>query len=638
MKRFFFFILIFNYCQLMGQQVPVAGPIVHVQGFQSGQIAAGPVSYLTDSNQSSRFDNVRLSVFNQSYKSFYNALSATPARFTFWSRFSLTNYSDSTQRLYLFAGDINFIDLYIVSPGQKTKHIESGNLRPVQPEIAAFHSATPIIPMEIKSHEKTEVFIRLVQKTEEFSFDELYIYNKGGLKEAVESDYEDIHSFIVFQILFQGILICQILYVLLQWIIIKKREYAYYFLYLLAISVYFLSKYEKYYSVDILFSKYPLLTVYLNKTLLILPYYFYFRFIRSFLDMPRHYPDMNRWINRIENFLLVYLLFDLLLISTTFNVKLQREIYSYVIAIVFIVTACFIYYLFRQKKMLINYVLTGSLAVGIGNFIGLALTYLDDEGFLHGIPNKLIFSQIGIIIEIFCFTAGLSYKTMSAEKDKIRSQAKLIEQLKENEILQTKMHNIRNSIAQDLHDDIGSTLSSISILSNLAIKGNDATKTMNTIQEIKDSSVLLMEKMDDIVWSINPKNDSFENLLLRIKRFATSLFDAKNIDYHITISENIHEVKLPIEFRQHIFLILKEAINNLVKYSAATEAELCISYQGTLLEISLKDNGSGFDSLKPVNGNGLLSMRNRSEIIRGKLEIYSVMGQGTTVKLSLKIK
>ena len=161
---------------------------------------------------------------------------------------------------------------------------------------------------------------------------------------------------------------------------------------------------------------------------------------------------------------------------------------------------------------------------------------------------------------------------MSAEKEKIKSQENLIEQLKANELLQAKMQNIRNKIAQDLHDDIGSTLSSISIISNIAIRDINSDRTKATMIEIKDSSMSLMEKMDDIVWSVNPRNDTLENLLLRIKRFATTLFEAKNIDYTINIQENINEVKLPMEWRQHIYLILKEAINNLVKYSEATLA------------------------------------------------------------------
>jgi signal transduction histidine kinase len=266
------------------------------------------------------------------------------------------------------------------------------------------------------------------------------------------------------------------------------------------------------------------------------------------------------------------------------------------------------------------------------------LTYLEDEGILHNLPYKLIFSQAGIILEIFCFTAGLSYKSMSAEKEKIKSQENLIEQLKANELLQTKMQNIRNKIAQDLHDDIGSTLSSISILSNLALKEKNVNQTIATMHEIKDSSVTLMEKMDDIVWSINPRNDSLENLLLRIKRFATTLFEAKNIDYAITIQENINEVKLSMEYRQHIYLILKEAINNLVKYADATQAVIQVSYRDSVLELKLQDNGKGFDLSRPFTGNGLLSMKNRADLMQAELIMKSSPEEGSSVLLRLKIK
>ena len=127
--------------------------------------------------------------------------------------------------------------------------------------------------------------------------------------------------------------------------------------------------------------------------------------------------------------------------------------------------------------------------MGLGNIIGLH-DYLEDENICTIVPYILLFSQAGILLEIFCFTAGLSYKSMSAEKEKIKSQENLIEQLKANEFLQTKMQNIRNKIAQDLHDDIGSTLSSISIISNIAIKEKNADQTKATMMEIKDSSII----------------------------------------------------------------------------------------------------------------------------------------------------
>jgi signal transduction histidine kinase len=562
----------------------------------------------------------------------------TPAHFNFWLKFRLENKSDSAALVYLYYGEVNFTDLYFISGAQIIQHAQGGNLRNPSSDHSFIRKISPVLPFRLPPHLQGEIFLKFVQKTEESNLADIFLYDAPGIYQATVEDYEQIRYFVIFQLLFQGILICQLLYVLFQWIIIRRREYLYYFFYLMTIVLYFLSKYESVFNINLLFSRYPLLAVYLNKTMLILPYFFYFRFVRSFLEMPKSYPAMNKWIVRIEYFLLAYLVFDLSFILITFNVKLQRELYSYILFLVFIAAASFIFYLFREKKTLIYYILSGSLFAGLGNVTGLVLTYLEDEGILHNIPYKLIFSQAGIILEIFCFTAGLSYKSMSAEKEKIKSQENLIEQLKANELLQTKMQNIRNKIAQDLHDDIGSTLSSISILSNLALKEKNANQTIATIHEIKDSSITLMEKMDDIVWSINPKNDSLENLLLRIKRFATTLFEAKNIDYAITIQENISEVKLPMEYRQHIYLILKEAINNLVKYADATKAVIQVSYRDSVLELMLQDNGRGFDISRSYTGNGLLSMKNRADLMQAELAMKSNPGQGSSVSLRLKIK
>ncbi len=393
------------------------------------------------------------------------------------------------------------------------------------------------------------------------------------------------------------------------------------------------------YGIEILFSHFPLLKVYLGKTLLIGPYFLYFRFVRSFLDIPSHYKTLNKWIVGIEHFLLAYMAFDLILIITTFNQRLQGEIFMFVILLVFILATSFIIYLFRKRQVLTYYVLTGSLFVGIGNILGLIFTFLQDDASINlGFHNMLLFSQIGIILEICCFTAGLGYKSHAAEKEKIKSQKKLIEQLKANEILQSKMQNIRNKIAQDLHDDIGSTLSSISILSNLILKEKNTGQNNEMISEIKESSVTLMEKMDDIIWSINPKNDSLENLLLRIKRFASNLFEARNIDYNITIQEHISQLKFSMEDRQHIYLILKESINNLVKYSQATMATIDVTFDQCVFEIHVRDNGIGFEMSDNFDGNGILSTKNRAALMDADLAILTKPGSGTEIVLKVKIE
>lgn len=201
-----------------------------------------------------------------------------------------------------------------------------------------------------------------------------------------------------------------------------------------------------------------------------------------------------------------------------------------------------------------------------------------------------------------------------------------------------KLERLRYKISTDLHDDIGSTLSSISILSDMALTEHNPSQNEAMVAEIKESSLNLMEKMDDIVWSINPKNDSLGSLLLRIKRFSSRLFEARDIDYSIDIDKAVAEIKLPMEYRQHIYLILKEAINNLVKYSNATKATIEVNLVHSVLKIRISDNGKGFDLNSAHLGNGIISMKSRAAIMKANLKIETYPNEGTTLRLDVKIK
>jgi ligand-binding sensor domain-containing protein/two-component sensor histidine kinase len=196
---------------------------------------------------------------------------------------------------------------------------------------------------------------------------------------------------------------------------------------------------------------------------------------------------------------------------------------------------------------------------------------------------------------------------------------------------------LRNEISTNLHDDIGSTLSSISILSEVAAK-EDEKKSKRMLGEINERTQLLMEKMDDIVWSISSRNDTVGNLFIRIQQFAASVLEAKDIEYEVRVPERVKEMKLDMQRRQHIYLILKEAINNLIKYSACTSAHITAEYAEGLLKIEVADNGKGFDIKKAAYGNGLNNMKKRNDAIGGKLLIVSAPGNGTRVILSVEIE
>jgi signal transduction histidine kinase len=174
-------------------------------------------------------------------------------------------------------------------------------------------------------------------------------------------------------------------------------------------------------------------------------------------------------------------------------------------------------------------------------------------------------------------------------------------------------------------------------MSDLAIRQKELTASNSMIGQIKDTSVSLMEKIDDLIWSINPKNDSLDSLFLRIRQFAGILFEAKEMDYTISIQENINDLNIPVDYRQHIYLILKEAINNLVKYSKADKVAVHITCSHHTLHIIISDNGKGFVDTNG-RGNGIFNMKHRAAMMNAELNIDSRLNKGTTVELKVKIK
>jgi signal transduction histidine kinase len=380
--------------------------------------------------------------------------------------------------------------------------------------------------------------------------------------------------------------------------------------------------------------------IYLDKALIILPYFLYFRFMRSFLDMKRNYRVLNTWMKRMEYFLLGYLALDLILLLNL-NLRMQDVASTIVLCIAFLGSVAVIAYLFTQKKTLIYYVLTGSFFVGLGNFIGIVLTYLYYDAHIYlGFDNFLVFSQVGIVIEIFCFTSGLSYKSKLSEQRRLESQRNLIEQLKTNESLRSRMEDIRNRMARDLHDDVGATLSTILLYSKAAkkkIPENGAAEAAGILDNIGTSALQMIREMNDIVWAINPRNDSMAKTFDRMRASAFSLLSSQNIVLHFNADESLLRESLSMDKRQNCYLIFKEALNNLLKYARCTEVSISLTKREGHLEMIIRDNGEGFDKARRTEGNGLANMAQRAAESGGVLDTCTAAGQGTTVRLTMPL-
>lgn len=202
-----------------------------------------------------------------------------------------------------------------------------------------------------------------------------------------------------------------------------------------------------------------------------------------------------------------------------------------------------------------------------------------------------------------------------------------------------KIHRMRIRIAGELHDEVGSTLTSIAYYSELAKmeSGNNNEHVKNLLDKIGGNSRKTVSSMNEIVWFINPKNDSSAQLLQRMKIVAAELIAERNIHYEFDIAEELFRAKLTMEQRRNIYLIFKEAINNAMKYACCSRMHLSVSLQDNKLIMQITDNGKGFDENKIVNGNGLLNMQTRAKEIHASISIRSGEDNGTDICLTLPI-
>lgn len=197
---------------------------------------------------------------------------------------------------------------------------------------------------------------------------------------------------------------------------------------------------------------------------------------------------------------------------------------------------------------------------------------------------------------------------------------------------QNELLAIRNNISKDLHDEIGSTLTSISILSASTKNAEEklSESTREVLQDIATQSKAIQQNMSDIVWSIRSENSSIENLATRIREYIGQTLEPLQIHTSINIEEQLNQLKLPMQYRKELLLISKEAISNIAKHSGATLATVQIKKDKNSLQLLIADNGiwKGNNS-----GTGSKSMKERANTIGGELIIDSNNGEGTAIRL-----
>jgi signal transduction histidine kinase len=220
---------------------------------------------------------------------------------------------------------------------------------------------------------------------------------------------------------------------------------------------------------------------------------------------------------------------------------------------------------------------------------------------------------------------------------KLYTKRKLSKQKMEFENLRA-VSNERSRIALDMHDDLGAGLTSIRLLSEVANQKTDKEDPAKIeIEKIVKSAENLSQNLRGIIWTMKTQFDKLEDFIIYIRTYAVEFFDDSSIKFQFNNPVIIPEIKMSGELRRNLFLCIKEALNNIVKHSRATEAELSLDIVNKVLFIEIKDNGVGIDS-DQINkfGNGLKSMKER--LIKCGSELKIEVNNGTTLKFEITVK
>jgi signal transduction histidine kinase len=195
----------------------------------------------------------------------------------------------------------------------------------------------------------------------------------------------------------------------------------------------------------------------------------------------------------------------------------------------------------------------------------------------------------------------------------------------------------RARIAKDIHDDLGSRLTQITLLSHLAQDG-PAHELQASVRKVSATAEAMAQSLDEIVWAVNPEHDTLQGLVEYLSQTADDFLEDTSIRLRLTLPPRLPHCTIAAEVRHQLFLAFKEALNNVVKHASASEIQIQLTVEPARFHILLADNGVGFDfAAIGSGGNGLNNMRKRLEAIRGHCAIASPPGQGTQIRMTIPL-
>ena len=590
--------------------------------------------FLLDPNSEFTYADVKNKGFNDSREDAGKLLSKLNPSRSVWTKMKVENTSNRafkgviystycSERIYYWEENGNLI----------TK--KTGFIYPNKDDIIFYDRF--LLPITLQPGEVRTYYVKSTEYVRYISSRPLNTYI--GLEKDFDEIKEPIGSskLVNLHVFFNGFLIFQLFYILLQWFLVRRIEYLYYALYIITLFAYFWPRHVLstmgYDGIEAFISHF---VANFNDILLVIPVFFYFRFSRHFLDMPVHRPVWNRIIKYFEY---LFLLLAIMIVFTNFLIPNDLPKNALILSCVglqFVLSLVALRGFYAVKTRLARFAITAGIIVITAHVAAISISVFRPYLFVDIAPIAL--TMMAIIIEIAIFNSGLLFKARQFEKDKFRAQTVLLRELEAKQKLQLEYEGVRDKISRDLHDDVGSTLSSVSIYSYAAkdkLAKGDLTQTRDLLLSIERNALSTLNSMGDLVWAINPQNDSTEKLLERISTFGYSILAVNDCKFEMEIDPKFYKHKLNLEERRSILLICKEALNNAAKYAKADDICLKVYKNGKNFRLELSDNGKGFIKEDVIHGNGLKSMETRARTLSNFFEITSDQ-KGTTIKFDIE--
>ncbi|MGG9960599.1 sensor histidine kinase [Ferruginibacter sp. SUN106] len=436
-----------------------------------------------------------------------------------------------------------------------------------------------------------------------------------------------------FGYLMSGMLFLMLLFIVVNYILNRKKEFLYYFGYALLMFLLVLL----YAITGGTWGSFPaFLNGYLDVFLLIMGNVFYLAFSRHFLNTKNNYTILDK-VFRIEEWLLVILLLAFTVthyLTEWYLVEAMLE--SLMKYIVLSVGILFIIIAFKQKQKLIVYLALGSAFAIFFSIVSLTIILMGMQPksiFFHA----LFYHDIALVFAMSFFLLGLTYKNRRELVEKIQEQESLKLDVEKKDfekqiaIIKAQQEE-RNRISADMHDDLGAGMTTIRLYSELAKSRIGDNTSIPEIEKISSSANELLNKMNAIIWSMSSSNDSLGNMVAYIRSYSLEYFEDSGVNCRISIPDGLPNIVVSGEIRRNVFLVVKEALNNVLKHSRATEVTITLERVTDGLKLLIQDNGTGidFDKLRQF-GNGLKNMKKRMEDIGINFSIEN--NNGTLITL-----